>query len=67
MEIGSKAFTSGCLAFVVATVTVVALGDGGDDTVDAVTIGGMTGGAVALSVWLSERRSRAGLSESRNP
>lgn len=53
---GSRAFTSGCLAFLVATATVVAVGGGQDDPVDALTIGGLTGGAVALSVWLTGRR-----------
>lgn len=53
MGSGSKAVVSGCLAFIVATATVVAISGGRDDSGSAVTIGGMTGGAVALAVWLT--------------
>lgn len=54
---GSKAFASGCLTFVVATSIVIAISDGGEDPLDAVTIGGLTGGAVAFPVWQTEGRS----------
>jgi len=50
-----KALLSGFVAFLVATTTVVLVRGERDGAIDAVTIGGLTGGAVALSVWLSEQ------------
>ena len=52
MDRGARALVSGFIAFVVATATVIVLNDERDG-IDAMTIGGLTGGAVALSVWLS--------------
>lgn len=55
MDSGLKAFLSGFIAFVVATTTVITFDDE-RDSINAMTIGGLTGGAVALSVWLSANR-----------
>ena len=52
MDSGARALVSGFIAFVVATAAVIVL-DGERDGIDAVTVGGLTGGAVALGVWLS--------------
>lgn len=55
MDTGARALLSGCIAFLVATSAVRLLV--GDRTrIDAMTIGGLTGGAVALSVWIDARR-----------
>lgn len=51
MGSGRTALVSGCIAFIVAT-TVVRLLAPDRDGPSAMTIGGLTGGAVALSVWL---------------
>ncbi len=55
MDDGLNAILSGFLAFVVATIAVT-LCDTGRSRIDVLTIGGVTGGAVALAVWLAGRR-----------
>lgn len=50
MDDGLRALLSGLIAFVVATATVLLVGR---DSLQATTIGGLTGGGVALGVWLS--------------
>ena len=60
MNGGFKALLSGLIACIVATTTVVLVRGQRDSAVDAVTIGGLTGGAVAVSVWLSENRRQSG-------
>lgn len=52
MGSGARALVSGFIAFVVTTAAVTLLDDERDG-IDAMTIGGLMGGAVALSVWLS--------------
>lgn len=52
MDRGVKALVSGCLAFIVVT-TVSQLLDGEGDRIDALAIGGVTGGAVALGIWIT--------------
>lgn len=54
------ALLSGFVAFVVATATVVLVLGEQDCAMDAMTIGGLIGGAVALSVWLSADHRRPG-------
>ena len=62
MDSGARALVSGFIAFVVATGAVILLDDERDG-IGAMTIGGLTGGAVALSGWLSTRR-KTGLNDS---
>lgn len=50
MDSGARALLAGFLTFVVATATVRLLDRSGTGT-DALTNGGLTGGAVALGVW----------------
>ena len=52
MDSGARALVSGFIAFVV-TAAAVTLLDGERDGLNVMTIGGLTGGAVALGVWLS--------------
>lgn len=58
MEHGMKALLSGFLAFVVATIAF-GLFDRDGNRIDAMTIGGLTGGAVAFSVWITTRWNAA--------
>lgn len=59
MGAGSRALASGFVAFVVATaVTAVATGGDRASRLDAVTVGGLTGGAVALVVWVASNPDR---------
>lgn len=56
MNKGIRALLSGFLAFIVAT-GAVRLFDSDRTNTDAMTIGGLTGGAVALSVWITTDQS----------
>ena len=52
MDRGARSLVSGFITFVVVTAAVI-LFDDERDGIDAMTIGGLTGGAVALNVWIS--------------
>lgn len=56
MSSGLRALVSGCIAFIVATTTILLFNR---NHIDAMTIGGLTGGAVALSVWITVWRDDA--------
>ena len=55
MDDDLNAILGGFLAFVVVTIAVT-LCDTGRSRIDVLTISGLTGGAVALGVWLVGRR-----------
>lgn len=57
MATGSMSLLSGFVAFLVTTTTVLVFATD-RDFVDAMTVGGLTGGAVALGVWCIERGGR---------
>lgn len=58
MNPGAKALLSGFVAFVVATATTLLVRGERTPSIQTLTIGGLTGGAVALSVWLSASTER---------
>lgn len=58
MDSGVKALLSGCAAFIVVTSGSLLL-DADRSRIDALTFGGLTGGAVALSVWIIAWRNAA--------
>lgn len=56
MDAGARAVSSGCLAFIAAALAVYLINRDGY-RLDVMTIGGLTGGAVALSAWMFARRN----------
>ncbi len=56
MDSGVKALVTGCVAFIVVTSVAFLLNED-RSRIDALTIGGLTGGAIALSVWIAAWRN----------
>lgn len=54
MDAGTRALASGFVAFVIGTAVAAIAGERRrDSSVDALTVGGVVGGAVALVVWIA--------------
>lgn len=61
MDSGVRALGSGCIAFIVATIAIL-LFNSDRNCIDVLTIGDLTGGIVALNVWITTEHRKSDVS-----